>query len=120
MGHSRLASSHIKLSLTQHDNIQQFALLCGTLSIPLNPPWNQKRSILWLPPFEGGREGDLKGDFDLLYFITAQSAVRSPPPQISLVRTTAESLTCGEKSHATKGGKKHIIFRKSVGCVSVA
>ncbi|EDX71885.1 hypothetical protein MC7420_6971 [Coleofasciculus chthonoplastes PCC 7420] len=33
----------------------------------------KKRSIRWLPPFEGGREGDLKGDFDLLYFITAQS-----------------------------------------------
>ena len=25
-------------------------------------PVPKKRSILWLPPFEGGREGDLKGD----------------------------------------------------------
>jgi len=28
---------------------------------PLASPWNKKRSILWLPPFKGGREGDLKG-----------------------------------------------------------
>ena len=28
---------------------------------PPYPPSNQKRSIFWLPPFQGGREGEKKG-----------------------------------------------------------
>ena len=54
--------------------IQQFALLCGTLSIPLASPCNKSEASSVLPPLVGGNEGG-KGDFDLLYFITAQSAV---------------------------------------------
>ena len=30
--------------------------------IPPSPPLNKLRSLLWLPPFEGGREGDLRGE----------------------------------------------------------
>jgi len=42
--------------------------------------------ILWSPPFEGGREGDLKGDFDLLYFMeSAKRCIMSG--QIPLIKT---------------------------------
>ena len=48
----------------------EYAIVCFCSS-PLNPPFNKKRSNIWLPPWKGGREGDDKGG--LLEFYSPQN-----------------------------------------------
>jgi len=63
-------------SWAEYHQIEEFVGLCGTLSIPLNPHGTKSEATSGLPLKKGDGRGIKSGDFDLLYFITAQRAVK--------------------------------------------